>query len=145
MKWKWLIVPTLLGCGAAPASRCFVGVWQAPSLTCRTTCPGQPECAANDCALVSLFALNPDGGTVDVSVTTSNETKRMSSYGQVSHSAWRVEGQLLILGDREGQEWTCEGQSLTLGLSSLGKTEGWLVKAFERADSAGQWRDVSGE
>lgn len=77
--------------------------------------------------------------------TTSNETKRRSSYGQVSHSAWRVEGQLLILGHREGQEWTCEGERLTLGLRSLGKTEGWLVKAFERADNTGQWRDVSGE
>jgi hypothetical protein len=69
----------------------------------------------------------------------------MSSYGQVTHSAWRVESNLLVLGERVGQEWTCDSHSLTLGIGSLVKTEGWLVRAFERANSAGQWRDVSGE
>ena len=83
--WRWLIVPIILTGCEPRASECFLGVWQAPALTCRTTCPGQPECAASDCALVSLFALNPDGGTVDVSVTTSVATGQKGDHFHRNH------------------------------------------------------------
>ena len=121
---------------------CIPGVWESPPLTCRTVCPGRPQCGAADCSLRDLLVLLEGGDGLSVRVSVSFVAKSLTG-GPRTTTVWSVAGDELILGSSSPQKWTCDSSSLSVGLQTLARSDVALTRAVLGANQSSEWENVA--
>lgn len=145
MALAWLPITTT-GCGAPPPgtedpARCVVGVWESPPLSCRTVCPGRPQCDAADCSLRDLMVLLEGGGGVSVRVSLSLSQRSLTG-GPRSDVAWSVDGERLVLDGKAEDKWQCSTTSLSFGFQTISRSDSSVATAVLGAIRSNEWDHV---